>query len=392
MGKIDELINRLAHTKIQTVPLWSVTAWDKKFNAVDKAMQKKIVRYKYLLAKDLEKLVVPNGTIRILYTTKDVAYTTEKLASGYISEGEVVAIPWGGNPTVKYYNGKFVTGDNRIVTALDKTTLDNKYLFYWMDGETKTLASFYRGAGIKHPSMVSVLTMEIPLPPLAEQKEIVEILDTFTGMIDNLQKELEQRQKQFEHYRDQLLTFKEDECKYSKLADVCEVINGRAYKQSELLSDGKYRVLRVGNFFSNDSWYYSNLELDDKNYCQKGDLLYAWSASFGPRIWKEEKVVFHYHIWKMACSDGLDRVFFYYWLQSHDMERQVSSGKHGATMAHLTKKLMESLMIPVPSLEKQQEIVDKLDTFEALISNIKQEIELRQKQYEYYREKLLTFE
>lgn len=315
---------------------------------------------------------------------------------GYLFDGIYLLLGEDGSvinndksPVLNWAVGKIWVNNHAHILSEKKEDALLRYLYYAL--QTCDVSSIVRGTPPKI-NQANLRNIEIPLPPLAVQKEIVEILDAFTGMIDNLQKELEQRQKQFEHYRDQLLTFKEDECKYSKLADVCEVINGRAYKQSELLSDGKYRVLRVGNFFSNDSWYYSNLELDDKNYCQKGDLLYAWSASFGPRIWKEEKVVFHYHIWKMACSDGLDRVFFYYWLQSHDMERQVSSGKHGATMAHLTKKLMESLMIPVPSLETQQEIVDKLDTFEALISNIKQEIELRQKQYEYYREKLLTFE
>ena len=70
-----------------------------------------------------------------------------------------------------------------------------------------------------------------------------------------------------------------------KLNEVCELINGRAYSKPELLSDGKYPVLRVGNFFTNNHWYYSDLELEERKYCDTGDLLYAWSASFGPRIW-----------------------------------------------------------------------------------------------------------
>ena len=84
-----------------------------------------------------------------------------------------------------------------------------------------------------------------------------------------------------------------------KLGDICRVVNGRAYKQNELLDAGKYPVLRVGNFFSNRGWYYSNLELEDDKYCNHGDLLYAWSASFGPKIWDGEKCIYHYHIWKM---------------------------------------------------------------------------------------------
>ncbi len=84
-----------------------------------------------------------------------------------------------------------------------------------------------------------------------------------------------------------------------KLGEVCELVNGRAYRKPELLSEGKYKVLRVGNFFTNEHWYYSDLELEDKKFCDDGDLLYAWSASFGPQVWTGEKVIFHYHIWKV---------------------------------------------------------------------------------------------
>ena len=373
MGKMDELIKQFCPNGVEVVELGKIA----------KLVRGKVISKKYVLDN--------NGEYPV-YSSQTSNNGEFGRINTYMFDGDYVTWTTDGAyaGTVFRRTGKFNITNICGLIKLEVSSISVGFLYYWL----AITAKKYVNRATDNPKLMSnvVATIKVPLPPLAVQKEIVGILDTFAGMIDNLQKELKQRQKQFEHYRDQLLTFKEDECKYSKLADVCEVINGRAYKQSELLSDGKYRVLRVGNFFSNDSWYYSNLELDDKNYCQKGDLLYAWSASFGPRIWKEEKVVFHYHIWKMACSDGLDRVFFYYWLQSHDMERQVSSGKHGATMAHLTKKLMESLMIPVPSLEKQQEIVDKLDTFEALISNIKQEIELRQKQYEYYREKLLTFE
>ena len=139
------------------------------------------------------------------------------------------------------------------------------------------------------------------------------ILDTFTSAIDNLKEQIAQRRKQYEYYRDQLLDLEGKEgMERVLLKDVCEVINGRAYSQPELLNEGKYRVLRVGNFFSNDSWYYSDLELESKYYCQKGDLLYAWSASFGPHIWEEEKVIYHYHIWKMDCSNGLHKKFMYF--------------------------------------------------------------------------------
>ena len=62
----------------------------------------------------------------------------------------------------------------------------------------------------------------------------------------------------------------------------------------ELLAEGKYPVLRVGNFFTSNKWYFSDLELDETKYCDNGDLLYAWSASFGARMWEGEKVIYHF--------------------------------------------------------------------------------------------------
>ena len=89
---------------------------------------------------------------------------------------------------------------------------------------------------------------------------------------------------------------------WKKLGEVATLINGKAYKKHELLDEGPVPVLRVGNFFSNRSWYYSDLELPEDKYCHNGDLLYAWSASFGPKIWDGEKAIYHYHIWKVVLS------------------------------------------------------------------------------------------
>ncbi len=151
------------------------------------------------------------------------------------------------------------------------------------------------------------------------------------------------------------------------LGDVCRLINGRAYKQAELLEAGPYPVLRVGNFFTNNHWYYSDLELDADKYCDDGDLLYAWSASFGPRIWQGGKVIYHYHIWKVAPDTGrLNRDYLYYFF---DWDKELIKKEQGAgtTMIHVSKGSMEARSIPLPPLEEQQRIVAVLDeAFEGL--------------------------
>ncbi len=146
-----------------------------------------------------------------------------------------------------------------------------------------------------------------------------------------------------------------------RLGDVCTLINGRTYKQSELLATGRYPVLRVGNFFTNRSWYYSNLELEDEKYCENGDLLYAWSASFGPRIWKGPKAIFHYHIWKVRIDEAtIAKRFLLHWFD-WDKERIAGDQGAGTTMLHVTKGAMEGRQILLPPISEQRRVVAILD-------------------------------
>ena len=157
--------------------------------------------------------------------------------------------------------------------------------------------------------------------------------------------------------------------KWVKIKDVVVFLNGRAYKQHEMLESGKYPLLRVGNFFTNDKWYYSDLELDKDKYCDNGDLLYAWSASFGPKIWDKNKSIFHYHIWKIKYDQLLfDKKYLYYYFL-FDKEK-ISSATRGLTMVHVSMAVMNERYIAIPPIEEQRRIVDKLETILPLIEDI----------------------
>lgn len=145
------------------------------------------------------------------------------------------------------------------------------------------------------------------------------------------------------------------------MKDVCELINGRAYSKNELLESGKYRVLRVGNFFTSNHWYWSDLELEPSKYCENGDLLYAWSASFGPQIWRDERCIYHYHIWKVRPFEEIATRDFLFYFFEWDKERIRAEQGAGATMVHVSKKSMEARSIPVPPLDEQKRIVAALD-------------------------------
>ena len=175
----------------KNIPLWKVTTWDKKFNDIDKDWQPKTIKYKYLLSDELDSLRVEDGDVRILYTGKEVGYTNEDLAGQSISDGEIVAIPWGGIPTVKYHKGKFVTGDNRIATSNDTTQLSNKYLYYFMRGNIQRIATYYRGASLKHPCMKDILKMTISYPSIQEQRIICSQFDDLEQIIEKRNHELQ---------------------------------------------------------------------------------------------------------------------------------------------------------------------------------------------------------
>lgn len=273
------------------------------------------------------------------------------------------------------------------ILKIKDTSCDLRYIYYTM----KTIDYLPRDHARQWISTYS--QFNIPIPPIDVQKKIIDILDNFSMLIDELSKEKDKREKQYEYYRNLIFTDLNNYEEYL-LGDVVEFINGKAYKQEELLDSGKYKVLRVGNFGTNDRWYFSNLELEDDKYCSKGDLLYLWSATFGPQIWNEEKTIFHYHIWKLKFDESkINKMFLYYFLD-YDKEN-LKSLTTNSTMPHISMTNMKTRVIRIPPMIVQKEIVEKLSSIYKLANSnsvgIPAEIEARQKQYEYYRDKLLTF-
>lgn len=423
MSNLEELIERLCPDGVEYKPLWSVTAWDKKFNAVDRSMQPKTYSYHVLLAKDLFAMKQETGDVFLLSTGVETGWTTEEIAGDFMCEGEVVTIPWGKSSPVKglikYYNGKFVTGDNRIATSLNTDVLDNKYLYYWMVNNGEAIDKFYRGSGIKHPSMYDVLTMKLPVPPLEVQREIVRILDNFTFLTTELAAELAARQKQYEYYRDLLLMFKPNEStilneqtnelelsgaiRWMKLGDTClHSCSGATPKKSnsEYYTDGTIPWIRTQDVVFN-SIYKVDAFITEKAVQETGAkwipencvIVAISGASAGRCAINKIKATTNQHCLNMEIdsSKALYKYVFYCLCNQHEELLLKKQGARG----DLNSSLILGIRIPVPPLEQQQRIVDILDRFETLCTDISSglpaEIEMRQKQYEYYRDKLLTF-
>ena len=231
----------------------------------------------------------------------------------------------------------------------------SRYLMYYLQNMRPVLEAEAKGVAQKGIYLKQVESIEVSVPSLSKQEEIVNNLDLVTKLLA-LQK------MQLVHL-DELVKSRFIELfgdpntnpkgwKKEQLQVNAKLLNGRAYKQDELLDDGKYPVLRVGNFFSNRGWYYSNLELEEDKYCDNGDLLYAWSASFGPKIWDGGKVIYHYHIWKVLVGEKYNKQFLCNLLDY--ATASFMGDTHGIGMMHLTKSGMEQTEFIVPPIEEQE--------------------------------------
>ena len=267
----------------------------------------------------------------------------------------------------------WINGNAMVIHPKDNNITQN-FLCYHLRGID--LSDVITGAAQPQITRQSLSPKMIFVPPLAEQERIVEELDLLTSIIDKKKaqlKELDQLAQSifYNMFGDPITNEKVWEVK--KLKEVSTLINGRAYKQNELLNEGKYKVLRVGNFFTNSNYYYSDLELEDNKYCDNGDLLFAWSASFGAFIWCGEKVIYHYHIWKVLYDEKqLNKIFYCNLLNT--MTNAFMNDVHGIGMVHLTKQGMEDYILPLPPLPLQQEFASKVEAIERQKSLIQQSI------------------
>ena len=224
----------------------------------------------------------------------------------------------------------------------------------------------------------------LKLPSKEEQTKIASFLSAVDEKISQLTKKnqllSQYKQGMMQKLFSQQLRFKADdgsefgEWEERKLGEVCRFVNGRAYKQTEWEKEGT-PVIRLQNLTgSGKEYYYSNLNLPDHQYCYNNDLLYMWSATFGPVFWQGEKAIFHYHIWKIEVNPQLlDKKYMYFLLD--EMTEKMKRSLNGSTMLHVTKQGMENTEKIIPSLPEQTKIANFLSAIDQKIEVVAQQIE-----------------
>lgn len=393
MSKLDELIQELCPDGVKFYSLDSVCEIRSGWGFPNAEQGRKEGQFPFFKVGDMNN----DGNEMYMYTANNYISkdTVKKLKCNPAPKGTII-FPKIGAAIGTNKKRILITDscyDNNIMGLIAGNNISPHFLFYIM--HSVDLMSFTDSTGAVPSIRKSTLAkFTIPVPPLEVQREIVRILDNFTELAAELTAELAARKKQYEYYRDRLFELIEKLCPdgviTKPLGEFVNFLNGRAYKQSELLDSGKYKVLRVGNFYTNNKWYYSNLELDEDKYCDNGDLLYTWAATFGPQIWDGEKVIYHYHIWKLKFDESiLNKKYLYYFLVK-DID-DISKSLTQSTMPHVSMASMKKRMVSIPPLKVQREIVRILDNFTELTAELTAELAARKKQYEYYRDKLLTF-
>ena len=312
---------------------------------------------------------------------------------------------YGAAGYVDFQKNKFWANDV-CYSILPFESVNNKYLYYTLKSKQNYIYSIRNTDAVPFSLPINTLySIQISLPHIKVQEEIVKILDSFTNLIDALNEELSLRQKQFEYYREKLLTF-DDNVKRLSFGDDFSLkarIGWQGLTKKEYRKTGDYYLITGTDFKEGNKIDFSTcVYVDEDRYTQDpniqikpNDVLITKDGTLG-------KVAFIERMDKPATLNGgvfvvrsnvngVHPKYVAYYLSSSIFKNWIEQNHTNGSIMHLTQKMLVNFEIAMPSISIQQSIVEKLDAFESLILSLKEEIALRQKQYEYYREKLLTF-
>lgn len=324
-------------------------------------------------------------------------------------ENTVMVINVGASAgSVGFSHQKFWSSDGCFCISQTKY-LNSKFLYSFLLGKVKYLQSQVRHAGIPTLDSSAIEKIAVPIPPLSEQNRIVGILDTFSESIENLKKQISERKKQYEHYRDQLLELEgKPGVEMKNLGEVLiSLKTGLNPRKNFVLnspnSKNYYITVRELGLFDvrptdkTDKVTDEALQLiNNRANLESGDVLFSGTGTIGrtalvkekPKNWNIKEGVYTLK----PRKDVISSRYLIELLHSNIILKKIDALVVGDPIRSIPMKSLVLIPVPIPSLTEQKRIVSILDTFEASSTNLEQQLSLRQKQYEFYRNKLLSFE
>ncbi len=422
MHKIERLLQTLAPKGVEFRKLGEMLEYDQpnKYCVTSKEFD-----------KSYPTPVLTAGKTFILgYTNeKDNIYQASKSSPVIIFDDFTTATQWVDFP--------FKVKSSAMKILLPKNpTINIRFIFFYMQTIPYNISGEHTRQWISRYSQIT-----IPIPPLEIQQEIVKILDAFTELNTELNTELKARKKQYQYYQNMLLDFNDANqnhkdakerlaqktypkrlksllqtlapkgVEFRKLGDIGEFYSGLVGKSKKSFSQGNKFYVPYVNVFNNPQLDLNALEsvqIGDKekqNTIQLGDVLFtgssenledcAMSCVVTQKIEKDIYLNSFCFGFRFFDENLFNPSFLKHFLRDYNFRKNISKVANGVTRFNVSKQLLSQITIPIPPLEIQQEIVKILDQFSALttdlLAGIPAEIEARKKQYEYYREKLLSF-
>ena len=378
MKYIDEL---LQGEKVEWLPIGSITKYEQPTNYLVKS-----TNYHESYATPV---LTAGKTFILGYTNEVNGIYKASQAPVIIFDDFTTANKWVD------FDFKAKSSAMKMITSQDESKVLLKYIYYWLN----TLPSEIVEGDHKRQWISSFCNKRIPIPcpskpekSLEIQRKIVDILDKFTTLEAELEAELDCRKRQYEYYRNQLLSFdmlnrggqRLNNVNIKSLEEIVEIKRGRRLVRKELSRTGRYAVFQNS---MTPLGYFDNSNVD-------GDSTFIISAGAAGEIgyssvdfWAADDI-YYFIPSTMVCSK-----YLYYFLLTK--QSAIKGQVRRASVPRLAKSAFAKIQIPIPSLAEQQHIVSILDKFDTLTTSISEglpkEIELRRKQYEYYREQLLSF-
>lgn len=380
-----------------------------------KALGKALARTKgtKITAGQMKELHKEDAPLKIFAGGKTIAFVDfEDIPEKDINREPSIIVKSRGFIEFDYYDKPFSHKNEMWSYHSKDENINIKFVYYFL----KINESYFQNLGSKMqmPQIATPDTdkFKIPIPPLEIQAEIVRILDTFTALTAELTAELTDRKKQYNYYRDRLLTFEEGEVEWKPLGEIGEFIRGKRFTKADYVDDG-IQAIHYGEIYTHygvsASHTLSQVRAEMAaalRYAIPGDVVMAGVGETVEDVGKavawigSEKVAIHDDSY--AFRHSINPKFVSYVMQTttfiNEKTKHVSSGK----VKRLLINGIEKVRIPIPypndpkkSVAEQARIVAILDKFDTLTHSISEglprEIALRQKQYEYYRDLLLTF-